>query len=134
MRGMRLALRRTWGRRWWPIVDGIVVDKRRLEKRRVRGGEYRYYLTIVIDEYLVEVPNSAADAVRVRIAELDTDVPKVLQNGVDGRNKKVRVHLNGNATKAVFAADPRESAAQRKRRDRLRRERSDERFRRQEEP
>ncbi len=134
MRGMRLALRRTWGRRWWPIVDGIVVDKRRLEKRRVRGGEYRYYLTIVIDEYLVEVPNSAGDAVRVRIAELDTDVPKVLQNGVDGRNKKVRVHLNGNATKAVFAADPREPAAQRKRRDRLRRERSDERFRRQEEP
>ena len=117
-----MFFRRMIGRRRWPVVDGTVVDKRHLTTREFRGE--RTHATISYDEYLVEVPGPGGEPVRLRIEEDNVDIPRQLKS-TEARGKKVRVHVNGDATKAVFAADPREDKKARKRRDEERQEARD---------
>lgn len=130
MRGMRLFARRTWGRRRWPIVEGVVIDKRHLTTLEFRGEQTS--ATTSVDEYLVEVQSPVGARERLRITELDWHIPTAIRYGAEVRGERVRVHLNAKGTSAVFAADPRESKAERKRREQERISRDEERFRRHE--
>jgi hypothetical protein len=124
-------VRRVLGRRRWPKMDAILIDKRHLRTREFRGEQTR--ATISYDEYLVEITGSDGEPARLRIQEDHIEIPDVLKRHIPkGKVATFGVHVHPGGEKAVFAKDFRESKEDRKRREKERRARDEERFRRQE--
>lgn len=124
----KLLWRRINGRRRWPVVDGVVIDKRHLRTREARFESSR--ATISYDEYLVEVTGPDGEPARVRIQEDHIEIPRVIKH-TEAKGKKVRVHVHPDGEKAVFAKDFTESKQDQKQREKERKARDEERFRRQ---
>jgi hypothetical protein len=89
-------MKRFFGRRWWRLVEGRVIDKRHLRKFLARFSSS--IATVSVDEYLVEFSGPDGQPVRLTIKEQSVHLP------LSGLNvgQTVPLHVNRRGTKAVF--------------------------------